>query len=37
MTDDIVKKEEEHIRNPNIDWTLMKVQKLDYEAIKYME
>lgn len=35
--DDIVKQEEEHIKNPDIDWTLMRMLRLEDEAIKYME
>jgi hypothetical protein len=35
--DDIVKQEEDNIKNPNIEWTLMRMLRLEDEAIKYME
>lgn len=37
VMEDIVKQEDEHIANPYIDFSLMKVMHLDCEAAKYME
>ena len=37
LSTDIVKNENDHLYNPDIDWTLMRIQKLDFEAVKFME
>ena len=35
--DDTVKQEDDHVENPYINWSLMKLIKLDEQLIDYME